>query len=308
MNIKILKALAVLKLILTFYTKNKAKLDAKASLKQNFEKLQAIVDYIESLLPEKYKDHTATTNLKNEWKTKLVFWTLKIDNLLYVYHKNEGDQELMKNFKSSKSSLIRKRDLELAVYAQELQNYYETLSPEQQQSIGLEESMLDSLKECVTNYTNYLPKAHALINLNVKSGEKIILKIEKANAIIRDLKRLIFSFFAKDGSDIYQDFLVSAKMKPSVVIKRAVIGKIMDTDGDIPKRPHVIIRNENINQVVTSKQGNFVIKHLPPGVYVLEIVCDNYESQLHTISHVAGETNRLNVKLKRITEVEVAES
>jgi len=153
-----------------------------------------------------------------------------------------------------------------------------------------------------------LHKIHELIHLNVKAGGKIMQEIDKSNKIIQDLKRLIFAFFANDGTDLYDDFLKSAKIKSQVSYKYAIRGNISAADGGVIKRAHVMIRNEKIDQIVRSKQGNFVIRHLPPGVYVLEIVCDNYESQLHTISHVAGETNRLDVKLKRITEVEVAES
>jgi hypothetical protein len=308
MDAKIIKALEVLKAVIAFYTGNQTKLDSKNSLKLIFQKLISKVNYIESLLPEKYKDHTVATILKNEWREKVVFSTLKIDNLLYIFHKNIEDKEQMKNFKSSKTSLNRKKDVELEIYAQELQNYCEALTPEKMQSIGIETSMIDLLKDSLTNYTNSLHKIHELIHLNVKAGGKIMQEIDKSNKIIQDLKRLIFAFFANDGTDLYDDFLKSAKIKSQVSYKYAIRGNISAADGGVIKRAHVMIRNEKIDQIVRSKQGNFVIRHLPPGVYVLEIVCDNYESQLHTISHVAGETNRLDVKLKRITEVEVAES
>jgi hypothetical protein len=304
MNIKILKALAVLKSVLAFYAKNQERLDAKGDLKRKFEELKQVLIFIEFQLPKKYQDHTSLTNLKRQEKERLTSSVLKLDNILYIYHKDKGDKELMKNFKSTKTSLLQRKDLALAIYAQELQTYCKGLSPEKLQEIEIDEAMISALEEHLTGYVSFLPKAKGMINLSVKASEKIVEKIDRSKEIIQDVKCLIYAFFADDKTDLYQDFLVSTKIPVKAARKRAIVGNISADDKGVIKRAHVIIQSENIDQVVTSKKGNFVVNHLPPGVYVVEIVCKNYESQLHTISHVAGETNRLDVKLKRVREVE----
>jgi hypothetical protein len=133
---------------------------------------------------------------------------------------------------------------------------------------------------------------------------KIQKELDKMPPIVEQIDCLMFSLFGEE-EPMYTNYKNCYKQKAGVRKKRALIGSILEEGtSKAPKYARIIIASANIEQVLRSPKGNFVVNHLPPGVYVVEIVCKNYESQLHTISHVAGETNRLDVKLKRVREVE----
>jgi hypothetical protein len=304
MNKVVARTLAILRALNTYYISNKAKIDEIINLKELYESLFVLIPVIEDLMPIQHHDHTKTTALKRQKKAAMASNLVKIMNLVYVYLLNHDGQELAKDFKMVQSDLTRKRDKSLLTYADNKLRYLKGLSAEKLTEMGITAEMISSFEEARQAYEDYCSKPQEIIEIGKQAGMKIQKELDKMPPIVEQIDCLMFSLFGEE-EPMYTNYKNCYKQKIGASKKRALAGSVMEEGTNtIPKRAHIIIGNANIDQIVTSKKGNFVVNHLPPGVYVVEIVCKNYESQLHTISHVAGETNRLDVKLKRVREVE----
>ncbi|WP_421918633.1 carboxypeptidase-like regulatory domain-containing protein [Marinifilum sp.] len=282
-----------------FYVDNQTEFDAIPILKEIFEALFAEFDKFESAWVILDKDYTGSTQKKQELKMQVCKQLSKCNMLIYNdCIKNDLSKELP-NFKGSEAKMFRHSDERLISRCEYSINYLENMG-EKLSETGLSTQDLDELKILYERYEAMAPRPKVLQGMKKIARQDIADALSAGVYLINErLDKVMKSMFEGSKSDLYKTYLEASEVEKPNSSKIALKGKIVDknTKEPVPKA-HLIIKEVDLDHLVTGGKGGFRINSLEPGSYELKVEAVTYKTITMNLVHRHGQTNVLEIEME----------
>ncbi|RZT96269.1 carboxypeptidase family protein [Ancylomarina subtilis] len=282
-----------------FVTEFKSKLEAIPLVWTLIGKLLKLgVDLNEAILIQT-ADNRGYTLAKTQRRENLAHSLISIMNLIYTNCLNKNQLNDIENYKSTYKKLLRMSFLNIKHKAVSIIEYCD-MNTESLAEMGISAEMLQLLKDNCSALESYM----ALPQEMIKKKESATLTIESlAKEIDRlqidQLNKLMESFFKLSDPEVYAAYLQAVRRERIASRKMALIGSVKDSRTRKPvPNARVLIPEAEIVHSIRGAEGGFRISHLDAGTFPIEFSATNYKSQIITLVHNFGVTDRLDVFLE----------
>ncbi|MCZ4696184.1 carboxypeptidase regulatory-like domain-containing protein [Ancylomarina euxinus] len=163
----------------------------------------------------------------------------------------------------------------------------------------LDTALMKNLAKAISDFEKLLEKPQNHIE-SVKKATAAISDELRAYSLLlnRVIKPYMYSKYEQTQPEIYSRFLISLKGNKISKRKRALIGRITDTNGNLLHRVRVSVDGKK-PEVKRGTKGNYFYKNMTNGSHQLKFSCKGYEPILKEVLILASQTTRLNVVMQR---------
>ena len=172
------------------------------------------------------------------------------------------------------------------------------------EDIELDTALMKNLAIAISDFEIHLEKPQNHIE-SVKKATTTISDELRAYSLLlnRVIKPYMYSKYEQTQPEIYSRFLTSLKGNKIPKRKRALIGRITDSDGKPLHRVRVCVDNKK-PVVKRGTKGNYFFKNMTNGSHKIKFSCEGYKPILKEVMIRPSRTTKLNVVMQREKAVE----
>lgn len=282
-----------------FVTEFKTKLEAIPLIWTLVSKLLVLGADLKEAIRIQSTDNAGYTISKMQRRSNLAHSLINIMNLIYTDCLNKNQLNHIYDYKSTYKMLKRLSYLKILDKSVSIINYCDKHA-EKLSDMGISAEMLQLLKDDSKALEDYIALPQEMIKKKEEATQKIGSLVKEIDYLqIDQLNKLMESFFKLSDPVLYAAYMQAVKRERIPTKRLALIGSVKDIRTGKPiNNAQVLIPQAEIEHIIKGEKGGFRISNLEAGTFPVEFRAVNYKSQIITLVHNFGVTDRLDVLLE----------
>lgn len=241
------------------------------------------------------------TKIKEDKRVLMIEVSYSMFVYLNQYAKNKGISTLYNETLRSKSSLERMNEAALTETCRQCVHLCEKYT-DNWGEIGITQDSVDEIVTAVTDFEKATTEiSNARINRRAAIKNLDDLANENLKLLNDRIRPLVKAAFQNTNPEAFATFENILSVNQEHNYKQAVRGQIVDAaTGEPIKYPIIEIEKIGLRRRLRSEKGNFIIRNLEPGEYIIRCTHAEYKTISYKFIHAWGDTNELTIRMERV--------